>query len=297
MITIDTTKILIPIDFSKISNRAIKHGAFIAKLCKGELILLHVQKKNELVDIILPALKIKDPSPITNYLQEKIDKLAEAVRKECGVKITTLISVGNITSEIISIADEFNAGLIIMGTQGADSESDLFLGSNAYRVLTKSDIPVMTVRSESSKLGYPHILLPLDSSEHSRQKVNAAIQIANKFASHLHVIGILGKNEKNYTYKMEVILGQIQKMAKTKKLVCTTEISVAENRAQKTLAYAKKVNANLIITMTDQTAGLSRIILGTYAHQLINSSKIPVLSIPPEIHDENIGQDSIGGMW
>ncbi len=297
MINIDATKILIPIDFSKTSNRAVKHGAFIAKLCKGELILLHVQKKSELLDIILPVFKIKDPSVITNYLQGKLDKLAETVRKECGVKITTLVSVGNITSEIVNIANEFNAGMIIMGTQGADSENDLFLGSNSYRVLTKSDIPVMTVRSESPKLGYQDILLPLDSSEHSRQKVNAAVQIACKFAARLHVVGILGKHEKAYEYKMEVILGQVAKMAKEKKLVCKTEISVAENRAQKTLAYAKKVNADLIITMTDQSAGPSRIILGTYAHQLINNSKIPVLSIPPEIHGENMEQDSIGGMW
>jgi nucleotide-binding universal stress UspA family protein len=297
MININLNRILIPVDFSKTSNRAIKQGAFIAKYCKGEIILLHVQKKNELMDIILPALKIKSPTVITDYLQEKLNKLAATVQKECGITVTTLVSVGNITSEIVNIAEETKSDMIIMGTQGADSENDLFLGSNSYRVITKSDIPVMTVRSELAKSGYKHILLPIDSSEHSRQKVNAAIQIANKFSAQLHVVGILGKNEKNYEYKMEVIFNQIQKMAKAKKLVCTTEISVAANRAQKTLAFAKKLNADLIITMTDQTAGASRLIMGTYNHQLINASKIPVLSIPPEINGENIGQDSIGGMW
>ena len=49
--------------------------------------------------------------------------------------------------------------------------------------------------------------------------------------------------------------------------------------------------------MSDQDAGFSRFILGSYAHQLINDSLIPVLSIPPEIHEENIGTDSIGGLW
>lgn len=297
MISINIKKILIPIDFSKTSNRALKQGALIAQLCKGELILLHVQKKNELLDIMLPTLKIKDPSVITKYLQKKLDLLAEKIHKGCGIKITSLVSIGNTTSEIVNAAEKFKAGLIIMGTQGADSENDLFLGSNSYRVLTKSDIPVMTVRSESGKSGYRHILLPVDSSEHSRQKVNVAIQLANMFSSQLHVIGILGENESNYMYKMDVIVTQIQKMAKEKKVICTTEILTAKNRAQKTLASAKKLNADLIITMTDQDAGLSRLILGTYAHQLINNSKIPVLSIPPEIHAENFGQGSIGGMW
>ena len=38
-------------------------------------------------------------------------------------------------------------------------------------------------------------------------------------------------------------------------------------------------------------------ILGNYAHQLINNSQIPVISIPPEVHPENLEEAVIGGMW
>ncbi|HWY37429.1 MAG TPA: universal stress protein [Bacteroidia bacterium] len=296
MININTKKILVPVDFSKTAGRAIKHAAFIARLTKGELLLLFVQKKNDLIDIILPAVKLKDTSVITRFLEEKLRVLAEEIRKEYGIKVTPIISLGNITSEIVSIAEENKVGLIVMGTQGGDSINDAFMGSNAYRTLTKSSIPVMTVRSEAPKLGYSNILLPIDSSEHSRQKVNSAIQLADKFASHLYLLGVLGKKEDNYEYKLKVILPQIEKMAKTKNLACTAEIVKAENRAQRTLAYAKKVNADLIIIMADQNAEFSSIVLGSYAHQLINNSRIPVLSIPPEVHGENIPV-TLGGLW
>jgi len=73
MINLNTNKILIPVDFSPVGVRAISHGAFLAKLTKGELILLHVQKKTELLDIIMPALKIKDASVITDYIEGKSD--------------------------------------------------------------------------------------------------------------------------------------------------------------------------------------------------------------------------------
>jgi nucleotide-binding universal stress UspA family protein len=297
MITLNTKKILIPIDFSKTSMRAIKHGAFIAKRTKGELILLHVQKKSDLVDIILPAVNMKNVSVITEFLEEKLEKLAAETRKEYGIKVTSLVSMGNITSEINDIAQENGVGMIVMGTQGSDSTSDLFLGSNSYRVLTKTNIPVMTVRSDAPKLGYSNILLPVDTSAHSRQKVITALQIANKFASHVHVLGLLGKNEDYHEYKLKVILPQIQKMAKAKKLACTAEIEKQDDRAAKTLSYAKKVNADLIICMRDETTELSKWILGSYAHRLLNDSKIPVLCIPPEEHPENMEQDSIGGMW
>ena len=297
MINLKTNKILIPVDFSLTGMRAISHGAFLAKLTKGELILLHVQKKTDLVDIILPALKLKNASVITDFLKEKLVKLAEGIHKEYAIEVIPFVSMGNITSEIVKIAEEYSAGMIIMGTQGGDSENDVFLGSNAYRLLTKSSVPVMTIRTIAPKPGYKDIVLPIDLSEHSRQKVNIAIELAAKYAAHLHILGLLAKNETQDRFKLEVILPQIQKLAKAKKVTTTAEIRTTPNRASTTLSFSKIKKADLIITMSDQSAGLSRFILGSYAHQLINDSLIPVLSIPPEIHEENMAMDSIGGLW
>lgn len=297
MITIHTEKILIPTDFSPIAERAVKHGACLAKMSKGELILLHVHKKTDLINIFMPAYKLKSSSPVTDFLRNKLEGMANKISKEFGITVTPIVTTGNITSEIVRVAEKHGVGLIIMGTQGSDSTNDLFLGSNSYRLLTKSEIPVMTVRSEAPRLGYSNILLPVDASLHSRQKVNSSIKIADSFGAQLHILGLLGKDEEDYRYKLKVILPQIQRLAKAHKLVCHADIEEAANRAQKTLAYAKKIKADLIIIMTDETTEFSGLILGTYAHQLINSSMIPVLCIPPEVHPENMEIDSIGGMW
>jgi len=297
MINLNTNKILIPIDFSSTSMRAINHGAFLAKLSKGELLLLHVQKKSELMDVIMPALKLKDTSVITGFLEEKLAKLAESIRKEYSIKVSYLITMGSITSEIVKTTEDQKVGMVIMGTQGGDSSNDLFLGSNSYRLLTKSPVPVMTIRTISPKLGYQNILLPIDLSIHSRQKVNFAIQLSAKYGAHLHVLGLLAKNDDENKFKLEVILPQIQKLAEAKKVVCTTEIKKTPNRAKTTLTYAKNKRADLIITMSDQSAEFSRFVLGSYAHQLINDSLIPVLAIPPEIHAENLSPSSLGGLW
>jgi nucleotide-binding universal stress UspA family protein len=297
MINLNTNKIIIPVDFSLVGVRAISHGAFLAKLTKGELILLHVQKKAELLDLIIPALKLKDVSVITDYIESKLKDMAEGIRKEYGIIVTPATSTGNVTSAIVKMTKKLKAGMIIMGTQGGDSGNDLFLGSNSYRLLTKSSVPVMTVRTISPKLGYKNIVLPIDLSEHSRQKVNIAIQLAAKFGAHLHLLGLLSKNDTEHKFKLEVILPQIEKLAKAKKIVCTADIKVTPNKAKATLTYAKSKKADLIVTMSDQDAEFSRFILGSYAHQLINDSLIPVLSIPPEIHNENLATDSIGGLW
>lgn len=297
MINLKTDKILIPIDFSDTAMRAIRHGALLAQKSEGEIILLHVQKKRDLVEFILPAFREKNTDKLRTFLEQKLGELAAKVRADYKVKVTPLVSFGNITSDIARFAEEHEAGLIIMGTQGGDSHNDLFVGSNSYRVLTKSNVPVMTVRTDSGQGGFSNILLPIDSSAHSRQKVHAALQFADKFGATLHVLGLLGADEKDYEYKMHVILPQIQKLARMHKLPTTAQIEHAKNRAEKTLDYARKVEADVIIIMSDQRSEFPGFILGSYAHQLIDKSMIPVLTIPPEVHPEMLGGDSIGGMW
>jgi nucleotide-binding universal stress UspA family protein len=296
---IKTSKIIIPVDFSKTSLNAIKYAAFMAQFSKGELVLVHIQNKSDLLEVILPIVKLKNTSVITDFLTDKLEKVAIDVRKRYGITVSTFVTTGHITSEIISMAEETKSTMIVMGTHGKDSDNGFFLGSNAYRVLTKSDIPVMTVQTAAEKLGFQNILIPLDTSDHSRQKVDSAIYMADVFGAKLHIIGILhtgNKAEENYAFKMETIIGQIKKMAEKKKVNCTTDIQFADNRAKKTIEYAKKVKADLIIAMTDQNSEFSSIVLGNYIHQLTNDSKIPVLCIPPELRPDMM-ESTFGGLW
>ncbi|MGZ3864462.1 MAG: universal stress protein [Bacteroidia bacterium] len=293
---VKTNKILIPVDFSKTSLYAIKYAAFTAKLTKGEVILLNVQKKSDLMDIILPALKLKNADVITEFIEEKLEKLCSEIRKKYGVKATPITSTGSIASEIVSIAKETKTGLIVMGTHGKDSTNDLFLGSNSYRVLTKSGVPVMTVRKGADKLGFSKIVLPIDMTTHSRQKVDSAIYMADKFAANIYVLGLLEKGEKADQKSMETIIDQIKKLAAKKKIAVTGDIKISKNHATTTLAYCRKVKADLLTVMIDESNEFSRVVLGTMVQHTINESNIPVLCIPPTLASE-AEIESLGGMW
>ena len=159
MIKFNSKKILLPYDFSKNADKALNHAAFMAAFLKGDLYLLHVIGKSETLDIILPVLKIKNNKELVKILSDQLEIVSNKIKKEYGLKVKTIVSSGNITSEIVNVANEQNIDLIIMGTQGSGSNNDLFLGSNAYRLITKSEIPVMTIKEKSSKKGYKNILL------------------------------------------------------------------------------------------------------------------------------------------
>jgi nucleotide-binding universal stress UspA family protein len=191
--------------------------------------------------------------------------------------------MGNPTKEIIATEKEIGADMVVMGTHGYSPLEEFVIGSNTLKVITKGSVPVMTMSSHALKFGYTNILLPIDTSGHSRQKVNYAIEIAKTFSAHLHVAGILGKDDANEEAGMGVVMNQIKELAKKANVIATSEIiKDVKNRAQATIAQAEKTKSDLIVIMTDQEAELSGFFLGPYAQQVIHHSKVPVIAITPE---------------
>ncbi|MCX6295989.1 MAG: universal stress protein [Bacteroidetes bacterium] len=277
-------KILIPIDFSETSMLAIEHAGFTAQLFKAELILLHVVEKHwEQFSIIAPELRISEPSDLINAIEKKLAEVAADIRAKYGVRSTAITSSGNIFNEILSISKENNVDLVVMGTHGTSGVVEFFIGSNTFKMVTESECPVISVQAQAQKLGFKDILLPIDNSSHSRQKVNQAIVIAKHFASKIHILGLGDPSDETAGKKFEIKLDQIEEYIKKCNLPFSRKTVDAKNQAKTTYEYAKSINADLIVIMTDQDEILTGRFMGTYAQQIINHSKIPVMSIQPAI--------------
>lgn len=297
MIHFNSSKILIPVDFSETSMLAIKHGAFLAKYTKGDVYLLHViNKQYEHYAVLEQPMHIEDPASYETSASNKLNELADSVRSEYGVSVNTIVSLGNPTKEIINNSKEINANLIVMGTHGYSPLEELVIGSNTLKVITKSACPVMTMSENASRFGYKNILIPIDTSGHSRQKVNYSIELAKIFSAHLHVVGLIGQSDSNEEAGMNVVMGQIKKMAADKSVNCTTEVlNNVKNRADATIKHAEKVKADLMIIMTDQEAEISGFFLGPYSQQIIHHSKVPVIAITPEINEDGTDISVLSG--
>lgn len=292
MIKFNPKRILMPYDFSKNADKALGHAAFTASLLKCDLYLLHVISKSEVLDILLPVFKLKNNQVIVNMVNDKLEQTSVKIRKEYGVKVKPLVSTGNITTEIVAMSEENKIDLIVLGTQGSGSKSDLFLGSNAYRLITKSDIPVMTVKELVNKKGYNNICLPIDLSEHTRQKVDYAITMAKAFHAKITVLGLYDENEKDEKFKLETYAKQIESLCAKNRVTVETFVDKTKHRVSKTNSFAKKHKIDLIITMTDQKKDRKLSMLNSYDHELVHTSKVPVISIHPVVG--SIGGSSTG---
>ena len=284
MIQFNSSKVLIPVDFSDTSLLAIKHGAFFAQFTKADLFLLHIiNTKFGAQNMFLPTVSIEDYTDIEKKAGAKLDELAKDIQKQYGVSAKCMVRVGSASNVITEVAKEINTSLIVMGTHGYSPLQEIVIGSTALKVFTKADCPTMAMNSEATHLGYQKIVLPLDNTANTKQKVNYAIGFAKKFSATLHIVALIEKNEESDLPTTKTLIHQIKQLADEQGVLVHTEILTnVTNSAKSTVKYCSDNGADLVIIMTDQDAELSGFFLGPYAQQIIHLSKVPVVALKPK---------------
>src|SRR6185295_19184252 len=174
--------ILVPVDFSEQSLIALSQSYNLARLTRAEITLIYVIDDGELTPLsFFLSLKKENKKSLEKNITEKLTKLAsEAMKKAAGVKINSMVTYGKIYEEINKAAKKLKCSFIIMGTNGSTGIKR-FIGSNALNVIRDAPCPVITIKGKKHRYGCKLILLPLDLTKETRQKVNKAIDLANHF--------------------------------------------------------------------------------------------------------------------
>jgi nucleotide-binding universal stress UspA family protein len=192
-----------------------------------------------------------------------------------------MIRSGKIYEEIVDAARETNAALIIMGTMGPVGLKKRILGSNASRVVREAECPVITIKGKHHRSGCRHILLPLDLTKETKEKVDQAIELSKLFGSVIHIVTIVESKDEFIMNRLTRQMNQVRDIIEESGVSCTTEFVKGGDVAEEVVATAKKVDADLIMIMTQQEVGFTDLFISSAAQEIINLSDIPVLSIRP----------------
>jgi len=286
-------KILVPTDFSDQSNYALHQALHLAQIVSGEIVLLYVlqEKKGILGKIFNKEQKDSFGDLIKSKLKEQSDSISE----KHGIKVDTelLYSTG-ISSKIVEYSKQIQASIIVMGKgaimiHGAEVDG---IGSNTSRVLRNSKIPVITVSNSHHSMGCNHILLPLDLSKETRQKVSWGIQFAKLFNSKIHVVSGLWDTDKVFVVnKINAQMKQVVSFVKKQGIDVVSEIIVPEKGKEGIVSvissYVEKhPEIDLTIIMTQQEDDFTEFFIGSEATSYIMRAKCPVLSVVPRKLDE-----------
>jgi nucleotide-binding universal stress UspA family protein len=278
-------KILVPTDFSELSMTALRYAAAMAHHSDAEIILLHVMQPYEHAAALKNIIDFE--SVVQKAVEAKMQEISRQKSDLLGLPIHVKVVQGKVYEEVEKYATDESIDLVVMGTHGAGGIGDLerfVLGTNAYRVVHVSKAPVITLREAKENIVFENIVLPLDMTKETKQKVDQAIKIAKVFGSTIHVISVTTFFDE-YRYNVSEIKAQLQEVADKVSdagIKVMTAMLRHDDIADSINEYSKTVNADLVIIMTRQEGKVNEFVIGSSARKVITECKVPVLSLRPQ---------------
>lgn len=150
------TRIVVPIDFSEYSKKAFRYAIDFARTFHAEMVLVYVVEP-----IVYPADfsfgQVALPSMERELLERGQEQLKNLIDKEvpAGIVARSLVRSGKPFVEIIQVAKEENAELIIIATHGHSGIEHVLFGSTAEKVVRKAPCPVLSIRSSDREFVMP----------------------------------------------------------------------------------------------------------------------------------------------
>ena len=144
-------RVIVAIDWSEHSERALEAAATLAKLSGGTVRLLHVHE--------VARLTPSGPGPLADAIGDVANEELEAVKAKVsvasgelaasGATVTSEIRValsGQVASEIVEEAGAWGADCVVIGTRGLSNIAGIIMGSTTNKVLNLTTLPVLVVR-------------------------------------------------------------------------------------------------------------------------------------------------------
>jgi nucleotide-binding universal stress UspA family protein len=135
--------LIVPVDFEKASQRAIEIAKDLGARLGAEVVLVHVY---QLPMFTYPGLEPTLLPTFTVEISAAAKRATEQLAAASG-GVRAVLREGDPATEIIAVAKELGAEMIVMGTHGRGGLAHLFLGSVAEKVMRDSPVPVMTIRA------------------------------------------------------------------------------------------------------------------------------------------------------
>jgi nucleotide-binding universal stress UspA family protein len=288
--------VLIPIDFTPISDRVL---ARVARLPLGDaarLTLLHV---------VPETLRFGDrraaERSAKRLLAEETKTLAKSIPK--GVSITSVVKIGAAAKEIAVCARSTKADLVVMGRGGGSALRDVFLGSTAERVIRRITLPVLAVRLPArAPYRRPAIALEFDQAAHDALAMMLRMISAPRLpVTVIHAFDVLfpGRAYMSLSEEDAEEWREESKREAARKLANLLVTSLARAKVapgdgpmwRTHIRYGsprlmikkavEKANTDLLVLGTRGYTGLMHLFLGTVAGDVLREVSCDVLVVPP----------------
>jgi nucleotide-binding universal stress UspA family protein len=286
--------ILVPIDFSPASLYPIQWAKFIAQRTRASIHFVSVHDFAYPIATALMPPVIGPEAEIRDQLHRDLQMVAISQKV---LQASFHVRTGRPFDQICQTASEIQADLIVLATHGRTGWERAFLGRTVERVIRHAPCPVLVARQiragRKRALQLRKIVVPVDFSDCAAQGLHYAVGLAQRFGAELSLINAVQLHHD----LPPVVIFSASKLtrwareiaaARMEDLVGATDFGGVKfetaikmgSPAQKVCRYAKSVGADLIVTSTHGRTGLSHILIGSTAEQIVRYARFPVLVVP-----------------
>lgn len=274
-------KIIVPLDFHEQSMIALEQTRGIARFMNAEVIILYIIESTDIITSMF--MKEDQQKRIYSEVENKLNELAVSTSEKFGQPVSVRIEKGKVYEQILKVADEVKARFIIMGKNDVDDGYKKFIGSNTSHVITNSDCPVITIKGKEHNLGVKNIVLPLDLTKKTREKVFNAVSFGLHFNSTIWMVSVLTGGISLTSSRIYAKMKRAKEMIEENGVPCNIKLFKKSDVPDYEIInkYAVDIDADLIMIMTHQESRWRDHYIGRLAHEVINRSDIPVMSMIP----------------
>lgn len=271
--------ILVPTNFSKESDYALKAAIEIARKTGAKIQLLHILQtafeKEYNTGKHLPA-DIKSQleeavQKVEKKLQNKINRLHES-----QITLEPVVKLGSIFEHISTIIAHQENDMIVMGTGGASGMMELLDGSNTERVVRLAKSLVLTIRKKPENFKLNNVVLATNFKETSAPFVGKLLRLQAIFGFKIQVLYINTPLNYQTTFdiekKMQIFLEKYGLQQAETHII--DDYSPQDGIAK----FAEKTGADIIAISTHGRSGLAHLLDGSIAEYIVNHAKTPVLT-------------------
>jgi nucleotide-binding universal stress UspA family protein len=264
---------IVPIDFSKDSLKGLDIAILFSQRMHVNIQMVYVQKAS---DDYHPGSFEEEHKFAENNFKKIIEDYEPKLKNDS--KLRFIIKKGRIYKEIVNQVESYKDGIIAASTHGASGFEDFFIGSNAFKIISSTGKPVITINKGKAPKDIKKIVVPLRLHVDTRQKVPWAADIAEIFGAELHLVTITTSKNKKDTARLNAYHSQSIDYAKKRKVKLIANKLYGENLSTLVDTYASAINADLVAIVSEKGSGWNSF-TGSYVQDILNKCPSAVLSI------------------
>ncbi len=272
--------ILVPTDFSEQAAYALDLAYGIARKSGSAIKLLNVVEAphgtsfNAMGEVVAP-----DGMDAVFFVQ-LVDKIKERLQatatnaKYQDIDIASHVEVGNPYEHISRTIAGQAVDLVVMGTQGSSGMEEILVGSNTEKVVRRAKCPVLTVKSPVEADSIKNIVFATNMRDNQERVIKELTKLQQLFDATIHIVSINtpANFETDRFYKKEM------KKFVDKYHLAHYTLNVYNDDVEEDgiIYFAEDIDADMIAIATHGRTGISHLLSGSIAEDIVNHAKRPV---------------------